>query len=607
MKKYLFIIFSFIALFVLSNSLKADSYTYKITSYDVNIVVNENNVLNITEKINANFLIAQHGIYRKIPIINNVQRLDGSSSTVKANISNIKVSDQYTKSREGNYETIKIGSPNNTITGSKEYTISYSYDLGKDKLKDADELYYNIIGDQWDTSISNVSFSITMPKSFDKSKLGFAMGSYGSTSSDNLQYSVDGNVISGKYDGILDPFEALTVRLELPEGYFVGAGSNYDYLNFLIIAVCGILTIISYMIWIKYGRDDKVIETVEFYPPEGYNSAEIGMLYKGSADSKDAVSLLIYLANKGYLKIEETNEKVLIFDQKSYKITKLKEYDGNNEAESTFFNGLFKLKNEVTLDELNNTFYVTIDNVLDKINNKKAEDLIIDEKTSKLQKVILLMIILCYMLVTIRPIFDSGLVVNTLFFGWVIPIISVFIIGVLSKGVNRFKIIMPLGFLSFGGVCSILTTLIGDSSYLITFIIGIVCMLLMLVAYVFETKRTNFGTQILGKLKGFRRFLNFAEKPKLEELVNQDPSYFYNILPFAYVLGVSDKWIKNFETIAYQPPTWYYGTDSFSPLVISSFMSSATSNMTSYPHSSGGSSGGGFSGGGSGGGGGGSW
>ena len=48
-----------------------------------------------------------------------------------------------------------------------------------------------------------------------------------------------------------------------------------------------------------------------------------------------------------------------------------------------------------------------------------------------------------------------------------------------------------------------------------------------------------------------------SEKEKLEMLVEQDPSYFYNILPYTYVLGVSNKWIKKFEDIKMEPPEWY--------------------------------------------------
>ena len=115
----------------------------------------------------------------------------------------------------------------------------------------------------------------------------------------------------------------------------------------------------------------------------------------------------------------------------------------------------------------------------------------------------------------------------------------------------------------------------------------------------------------MGKIKGFKNYLETAEKDKLEAMVIQNPNYFYDILPYTYVLGISDKWIKKFETITIQSPNWYVGTSTFSMVTFGTFMntamSSATTAMSSSPRSSSGSSGGGSSGGGSGGGGGGSW
>ena len=93
--------------------------------------------------------------------------------------------------------------------------------------------------------------------------------------------------------------------------------------------------------------------------------------------------------------------------------------------------------------------------------------------------------------------------------------------------------------------------------------------------------------------------------------------YFYNILPYAYVLGVSDAWIKQFEGIAIAPPDWYESADTFDYYRFNRSLNrtihSASRVMNSIPQSSGGSSsgggfsGGGFSGGGSGGGGVSSW
>lgn len=130
---------------------------------------------------------------------------------------------------------------------------------------------------------------------------------------------------------------------------------------------------------------------------------------------------------------------------------------------------------------------------------------------------------------------------------------------------------------------------------------------------IFIDKRTPYGIQMLGKLLGFKNFLAVAEKSRIEQLVDQNPTYFYDVLPYAYVLGVTDKWSEKFEGIAMQPPEWYrsgYNRGAFSPHLFqhSLFLSLGEMGnyMTSQPSSKGGR-GGGFSGGGFGGGGGGSW
>lgn len=167
----------------------------------------------------------------------------------------------------------------------------------------------------------------------------------------------------------------------------------------------------------------------------------------------------------------------------------------------------------------------------------------------------------------------------------------------------------------FGGIPWIgivLPALMQNVMYLITYIIGIISITALTLFAKIMPKRTPYGNEILGKLRGFKRFLETAEKPQLEALVNEKPEYFYNILPFTYALGVSEVWMNQFETIAMQAPDWYTGYDTFSMHQFNHFMSdtmkSAQSAMSSSPSSdSGSSSGGGSSGGGSGGGGGGSW
>ncbi len=134
-------------------------------------------------------------------------------------------------------------------------------------------------------------------------------------------------------------------------------------------------------------------------------------------------------------------------------------------------------------------------------------------------------------------------------------------------------------------------------------------------------RRTKKGAELLGKILGFKEFIRVAEVDRIQKLVEQNPSYFYDVLPYAYVLGLSKKWAKKFENIGVEPPNWYqgsFGNRPFTTLLLLNSLDHATRVMSDsivIPSSSGGGDsgggfsggGGGFSGGGMGGGGGGGW
>ncbi len=623
------------------------SNAYLLDSYDVTINVNENNTFNITEKIGAYFNSPKHGIFRTIPLKNRVERLDGSISNNRVKISDISVDKTYTTSIEGGAEVIKIGDADQTLTGPQNYTISYLYDIGKDTGKNYDEFYFNLIGDEWDTAISGITFTITMPKAFDASKVGFSSGAAGTQDSTGIDYRTEGNVISGSYSGILNAGEALTVRVELPEGYFVNAGNKFDLLLLLSFILPILFVLLAVVLWIRFGKDKKVIETVEFYPPEGFNSAEIGFLYKGKAENTDAISLLIYLANKGYIKISEVEENALFIKSKSFKLTKLKDYDGDDENERLFLKDLFRIakrpkiadlvgliktlrstktkqtidtedlyenRYEVTSEDLKDSFYLTLNKIIASLNRKENRQKIFEKNSLGKGFIAALMIVSIYLLITVKPLIEYGdasaLPFALIFPGIGFTVLFGMVFGKTKLPLKIFGFVWGMGFGGMPWAFMVLPALLADPMYLAAYITGLACVFIIVMMFKIMPKRTDYGNELLGKIRGFRTFLETAEKPKLEALVLQDPAYFYSILPFTYVLGVSDKWIEKFEVIALSAPDWYDSQTAFSMTTFGVFMSStmttASAAMASSP-SGGGSSGGGSSGGGSGGGGGGSW
>jgi len=404
--------------------------------------------------------------------------------------------------------------------------------------------------------------------------------------------------------------------LELPEGYFVGAGLDVSFVSILAIILPIVFLIITFILWRKFGKDEKHVETIEFYPPAGFNSTEVAYLYKGKVEDKDIVSLLIYLANKGYIKIVEDENGV----DDAFKIIKLKDYDGDNYYESQFMSGLFKRKTktpEVTLEELKYQFYKTIQRIRQKISSRENREKIFYKTNFLRNFLIVLMIITSYLLISVEPIMNYD--PNMLPFGLLFPAVGFIIYFILLKQKSLIpKIFGTIWFCGFSLVpfaIFVIPAILNETIYIVAYLLGISCTICMIILLSLMPKRNQYGLEMLGKISGFRTFLEQVEKDKIEALINENPTYFYDILPYAYVLNVSDKWIKKFEVIAVEPPDWYEGHSTFTitrfGYFVDSTMSSATRTMSATPSSSGSSgggfSGGGFSGGGSGGGGGGAW
>lgn len=421
------------------------------------------------------------------------------------------------------------------------------------------------------------------------------------------------------------------------------SNSNYGKYNYVIdnvsvfiIIVSLICVAISFIIWAKYGKDKKIEETLESYPPEGYNSAEIGFLYEGSASDKGVISLLIYLANKGYLQIEEIEENTLFSKSKDFRITKLKEYDGNNQYEKIFFKGLFKngtagtvnmekareimqeaksygekisfqnalelstetgsVKKFITATNLYNSFYETLDRIKSNLNSEENIYKIFETTINEKGKLFVLMMIVIFTLITLRPIMEyskdgSNALVIAVFS--LIMFTAAFIIlfsrdlvmyvngkRLTTKRQKIFASILLLMIGLMGWLYAIFPCLLQNMAYLITYFIGIACIGVVLMFLIIMPKRTTYGNEILEKIKGFRSFLETAEKPQLENLIIQNPEYFYNMLPYAYALGIFDVWINKFENISLEAPHWYKYQNNFSVYTFGTFMKSTMNEVS---------------------------
>lgn len=586
-----------------------------IRDYDIHMVVNEDDTYQITETIDVEFTEPSHGIYRTIPLKTRLDR-DGQVSQFNAAVKNFEVLSGQEFSDESDSETacFKIGDPDQYTDTHTQYQFKYVYDTGGDHFKGGDEVFHNMVGTAWEAqSIDHISFEITFPQDIDMSKAGIKTGAnvtvpFDAPDARTIRGETTENVLGG-----------LTVRAVLPEGYFAREAANKNNLIYALAGMLCLLAAVGIVLWRRYGCDPVYPVTLQFYPPDNLSAPEAAYLLKGDLDNRDVISMLLSLADKGYIKIHEeerTTGRLVRKTKSDYTLEKLRDYDGSVIEEHLFMDGLFSGRDTVRVEELKNSFYKTVSKIVKSI-REKYKGMLFDPKAASLAKLLYCAGAFGYALLFagIRHINGQlqGEFITVLIFA-AFASLGGYMLGENIKNKKRFSeyivpVIMTVSACAYGFVTAEIT-----QAQLLPAILGAVfCLLLFILGGLCE-KKTEYYAKLQAEIRGFTDFLRTAEKDQMEAIAERDPEYYYRNLAYAFALGVTAVYAKRFARMVSAPPEWYesYHMYNSGPAgssfldSINSMADSVSTVMTSSPSDGGG--GGSFSGGGGGGGGGGgSW
>src|SRR5262249_21503489 len=120
------------------------------------------------------------------------------------------------------------------------------------------------------------------------------------------------------------------------------------------------------VVWWRWGRDpDPGLSVAPMYdPPKNISPAEAGTLIDDTIDPRDITSTLIDLAVRGYMKSEENDEKVSLFQRKDYIFPLLKpreEWKKLAPPEKVMLENIYAAGGtETRLSSLKNHFYTAI-------------------------------------------------------------------------------------------------------------------------------------------------------------------------------------------------------------------------------------------------------
>jgi hypothetical protein len=97
-----------------------------------------------------------------------------------------------------------------------------------------------------------------------------------------------------------------------------------------------------------------------------------------------------------------------------------------------------------------------------------------------------------------------------------------------------------------------------DNLKLSAYIVGLLCMCVISIVMNAMGNRTVYGNLMYNKINSYKQFLINVDESKIitEEKYNNS-NLLYDVLPYAIVLGISDKWMKKFKDSNIGAPAWY--------------------------------------------------
>lgn len=557
MKKYVIAIIIFL-MCLLPNNVFAESY--EMITYDIKIKVNENRIADIIEEYNVYFMNDTTSFERVINTKLTTIRPNGTKRTTTSTITNVNVL-LNGNNIEHKLNKNKIIIPSNSkrdMVG--KYTISYSYDYGKDTGVGIDEIFIELINGNIDTNISSIHFEIELPKNIDSTKMNFI---YNSKLDNNVvDYTINGNVINGNINRNLKSSETVGLYLELPDKYFSGTSDNYNYWIFLLILAPIITVIIGALYYKKYKKGNNIQITLNDEIPYGFNSAEVAYLYKGFLKEHDLLTVFITLANQGYLKFIELDDGYKLDSVNSFQIEKLKDYDGENASEKLLFEKIFQYKDVIELKDIEYNLFDTLIETKSAIDNKDNYNKIFFDTIKFDKKILGLLIIISVLIMNFNSIylFTSSyllipVIVAVMTFGMYIlfavntKLLIKIIFGVLLIGLSLYVGIMPL---------------VNDIRTLLIYLIGMILTFLAAYIYSILPYRTLYGNEVYSKIHGFRRALQVMSNTTLKEKIENNLNYFYDMYPYIYVFEDTKIWIRKAENMINKYPSWYETKEEFS-------------------------------------------
>ncbi|MDE6690763.1 MAG: DUF2207 domain-containing protein, partial [Clostridia bacterium] len=461
--------------------------------------------------------------------------------------------DYKVKQEVTNFITVDMGDYSRKTGQTHYYRVKYEYAITKPAKKNT--LYLNAIGFGSEAAMQNVHITLNLPDGFlGKDGVKCWSGPRGVQGYEKYDFEVNGNTVT--YDiNILHSYTGVTFQLDFKDGVLSTKPDFTPY--WVIIIACVVLALLFAVKFLLFNKDG-LTPIVNVEAPNGMDPLVMGKLIDNKVDKSDVTSLIYYWANKGYIKINMPDEKNADSDEIELIQIRARLPEGSPSYQVRMYSKLFKDGSLVKLSDLTYKFYPTVESVTKEVNAQNSK-----LYSGKSMAFAVLFALIGGLVMALTPIVLALTTISTKLF-LIVPlfmIVPAIVIFALTQAVrfNKLKFKKSKLILCYCGVAllaalfSVIYVVFLPSYYVEVVPKIVLCVvgfaIVMLSACIIS--RTEAYVEKLNQIVGFRDFIMLTEKDKLEVMLEGNPELYYQILPYAIVLGVSDIWENKLATVSY--------------------------------------------------------
>ncbi len=358
-----------------------------------------------------------------------------------------------------------------------------------------------------------------------------------------LSVTVSNNMITGLITQQLKDHETLSMTMVVPESMFDGVSTYVRDGNPEIVpmVICGIAALIY---WIFFLRGYPLLRARRNSPPEGITAGEMGS--RLTMAGTDLTSMIFSWAQMGYLQIQ-LDDRGRVWLHK-----KMDMGNERNPFEVKTFQTLFGRRDIV---DGTGTKYAAVARKLSKLN--PARKTMTNPKCGN-------MMIFRGLMCAVQAICGLCFAMNfteMIAMQVILAIVLAALGGVtawlIQDGMYRLHLRYKLPVV-LALVLAVLWTLLG--LWAGQWIMGLITALVQLLAGLMAAyggRRSDLGRQNATMILGLRHYLKTVDRADLKRIQDNDPEYFYNLMPFALALGVEMPFARRFGKQKLQPCPYF--------------------------------------------------